>query len=430
MAATEVRGEGVPSEHGSHRHRACTPRETLESATVGHEAMNEGRSMKRVMACSVLLAAIGTAGCAVAVPGGRFDCTTAADCPVGWSCREGLCFEDDPSVHDAGLDGGMRDSGELLEDAQAPIDAPIDADTPPDAPPPPDGGAPLRLLRLAHLIPGAPEIHVCLGMGDAWTLLTSDSGSGDPRALAFREVSRYAPTPVPPGAITAAVYEATAIVAGVCPADTATAIFAQTLDSSAFVEGAYYTVGVTGLPSGGAGEQVPELIVLEDDLGAPPTVGAVRIRLVNAVPNMPASAVSVDLCYDSNLGDTVPPVVVLGDVTFEAASAYIERAPITSGALSVHAHQVDGALCSAQLARTLLPIASDAGGHVATFPADATRTVFFVGNGMIVDPSVSCTLDFECTIDGPPDAFCGEGGLCTHALVPSLFAVGDGATTL
>lgn len=65
----------------------------------------------RLLLTSLLLGACST----VAVPEGRFECTTAATCPEGWSCHsDRLCYSTAEVVADAGYDAtdGMAGSSE------------------------------------------------------------------------------------------------------------------------------------------------------------------------------------------------------------------------------------------------------------------------------------------------------------------------------
>jgi len=85
---------------------------------------------------AALALALLVAGCEVTVPEGRIACSTAADCPDGWSCAGGRCFS-------AATDAGdvARDAGDPADDAGPSMDAgdtdagPVDAGDPMDAGP-------------------------------------------------------------------------------------------------------------------------------------------------------------------------------------------------------------------------------------------------------------------------------------------------------
>lgn len=341
-------------------------------------------------------------------------CTT--DIPSDPSADGGGPQDAGPPSIDARVDGAALDAFMVPSDGG--LDGPLD---------PPDAGARVREIRLAHLMAGGPEMHVCLETGGAWNLITRNAVTGTTSAIDFGDVSGYASTLLPAGPLRFTVYDA-ALVGGPCPVDTSVAMIDQTLDGTALASDHPFTIAITGLPAGG-GESSPELVVFDDDNSAPAITGEVRLRLVNAVPNLPADEGSVvDLCFDADPSDGTPPVQLVDQISFEEASAYVERAPILAGALSIHAHVPDMAECTKMLARVVVPIPASPGSpddHTATLRADTTNTIWFLGNATIVTPGVGCTTHADCVSAGPPGVFCGDGALCSHRLLPSISATDD-----
>lgn len=356
---------------------------------------------------------------------------------LGLSALTVACGDPDPVTPDSGP--GPRDSG---QDSGGDLDAgPVDGGEGVDAGT--DGGPPPRAnLRLAHLIPGAPDVHICLAIpaGSAtWTLITRDA-SNAPTAIPYGGVSSYVnrlPLPAPV-TIQVRVFPEDAITGpsmDVCPTTGDEAIIDQTIAGGDFVADGFYTIAATGLTTATAGtEQVPELVIFEDEITAPTTAGDTRLRLVNAVPNMPLTAgTGIDLCIDTDPTDTTDPVELFDDVSFEEAADYLERAPIVGATpptvLSLHAHVTGAGDCATatRLAQIPIPIPLPAGvpaNYTDEFAADTSNTLFFVGNGMIVNP-LPCTMASDCTTAGPTGTTCGPAGRCTHPLAPTVIPVND-----
>lgn len=342
------------------------------------------------------------------------------------ACDNSTGSDAGPPPMDSGQDTGTADTG-TPDDAQ--VDAPPPEDAQVDAPT--DAGPPPPHLRLAHLIPGGPSIHICLNipMGSpTWLLITRDSVTRAPTAIPYAGISTYIDQGFPPIPIGVAVWDVADITGDACPTDTSGALITQAINGSDFASNQYYTVAATGLV-GGADEQAPELVIFDDNLDAPATAGNTRIRFLNAVPNMPASAAGIDLCFDPD-GPMMPmpPVELVQNITFETASTYVERAPITVGALSLHAHNpAADCLDATRLAVIPVPIPlppTVPDNYTATFDADNTNTIFFAGNGMIVMP-LPCTMPSDCSAAGPAGTTCGPAGRCTHPLAPTILPIND-----
>lgn len=375
---------------------------------------------------SILLAGALSVGCAVAVPSGRFSCSTADQCPSGWHCVEGLCVESDAMDGvDSGVDAAAPDAGADPElDAGPDGGLPADTGAPTDAS---DGGvgdagAP-RQLRAAHLVPDAPPLHVCARVGSSWHVVTRDD------SLSFRGVSTHRPLAIAEASVTFAVYEQSLVGAGACPATTVGAILVETVSVADEISSPYtdhFTVAITGLLDPGTGEPPPDIVVLPDNMRGPTSEANAWIRVMHGVPNTTAD--TIDLCYDANASDTAPPTQLLVAGRFEEAIGYIEPAPIRFGALSIHASAVPPCTFASMLVRMPIPAVRPAGAgdnHASTIDPGRTYTIFYAGDATVVTPGVSCTLDIDCLGAGPSDVFCGPGGLCAHAIQPAMFAVDD-----
>lgn len=358
------------------------------------------------------------------------------------------CGDNDNNGTDAGRpDSGIRDSGS--DSGSAPPDAQLDAPVaedggPPDAPS--DAGPAPPSLRLAHLMPGGPAVHVCMQVPadlGAWTLITRDAVTTMPTAIPYKGVSRYTPVPLPPINVRVAVYDAAAIggASPSCPMMPTAALINQLINGSSFSSGQFYTVAATGLPSGGSEETLPELNIIPDDLSDPATAGNTRLRLYNAVPNFPLTITGVDLCLDPDGPDgPAMPAELIEDASFEEVNTYLERAAITAGLLTLHAHHPlldclqDRPPAGTLLARIPVPIPLPAGvpaNYTATFDGDTSNTIFLVGDATVmVTPETACTMDSMCTGAGPKGTVCQipadrTMGFCSHPNAVTILPIDD-----
>ena len=359
---------------------------------------------------------------------------------LGLSALTVACGDPDPVTPDS---GGPRDSGQDsggdVDGGETPEDAGSDAGT--------DGGGSVPShLRLAHLIPGGPPVHICLqipaGAG-GWLLITRDPVSREPSAIPYKGVSGYTDLALPAEIdIGVAVYpsDVAGLSAGNCPTATTAAIITTTLSGGDFDPDAYYTVAATGIV-GGTAEAAPELNVLADDLVAPTTAGNTRLRIYHAVPNFPATVVGVDLCFDPDGAGTTAPEELIENASFEEINDYLEHTPITAGVLSLHAYNPLAPDClqmapptGTRLALIPVPLPLPAGvpaNYTATFDADTSNTFFIVGDApVMVAPGTACTVDADCASAGPAGTFCsipagGTAGFCSHPNAVSVVPIDD-----
>lgn len=363
------------------------------------------------------------------------------------------CDNGGSNTVDAGVDAPMverdsgpseQDAGGMAEDGGGMADSgPMDAG-PPDAGPT-DAGPPPPSLRLAHLVVGAPAVHVCVqipaGAG-AWNLITVDSSVSPPmpRPIPYRGVSAYTNLlTLPPIAIGVAVYPESMISGGACPASPSGALINTTINGAMFMAGRFYTIAATGIP-GGPGEAAPELNVVEDNLADPASAGNTRLRLYHAVPNFPPTVMGVDLCYDPDGPGSLAPEELLENASFEEVNDYVERTPLLAGALTLHAYNPAAPNCFAMpppagtlLATIPLPIPLPAGvpaNYTPTFDADTSNTLFVVGDATIMVAARECMRDSDCAGAGPMGTFCsipagGSMGRCSHPNAVTVVPIDD-----
>lgn len=343
------------------------------------------------------------------------------------------CDDDTPMMEvDAGRDSGMVgvDSGQDAGDVE--VDGGQDAG-------PPDAGPGNPRLRLAHLIPGAPAVHICLNpaVGATASLLITRDSTGAAASVPYRGISSYVATlALAPIDLQVRVYAATDITGTDCPAPTATdptPLIDTTINGGDFVGGQFYTVAAVGLPSG-TGATAPHLLVIDDDLSAP-AAGMTNVRIVHAIPNLPTS---VDVCFDADgPGTGADPVELFDDVSFEDATDYLETMPITSGFVSVHAHNTapvpdcvqmpppTGTMLLASPVPFPVPPPGTPGfpaNLVGTFDADTVDTAFAVGDATYAPTTrTTCTTTADCASALPAGQTCNPfAGVCTHPLGPTV----------
>lgn len=352
------------------------------------------------------------------------------------------CGDDNGGGTDSGVDGGPRDAGQDsggdLDSGPVPEDG-GGGDAGADAGPPPAN------LRLAHLIPGGPDVHVCLQFGSTWQLITRDSVTRAPQAIPYKGVSPYIPVALPPIPINVAVYpsDVAGLATGTCPTATTEAIITQMINGGDFASGAFYTVAATGLPGVTTSEQAPELNVIPDDLAPPATAGSTRLRFYNAVPNFPVTIPGVDLCFDPDgPGTAADPEELVENASFEEVNDYLEHTPIAAGLLTLHAYNAAAGNCNMTpatgggtlLAQIPVPLPLPAGvpeNYTATFDADTSNTLFLIGDfTVVVIPMTACTDDTGCAAAGPSGTFCsipagGSAGYCSHPNAVSVLPIED-----
>lgn len=342
------------------------------------------------------------------------------------------CGDDDGGPVDGGRnDSGTRADGGPDADVEDDDAGPMD-DGGPDGGP--DAGPGNPRLRLAHLIPGAPPVHICLNATgvEAALLITQSGGAAAP--VPYRGISSYvASLALPPIEHSVRVYDATDIEGTTCPAASATEpapIFTETIDGADFVGGQFYTVAAVGLP-GGTGTAAPHLLIIEDDL-TEPEADMARVRLVHAIPNLPAA---IDVCFDADgpLGKASAPVRLFENVSFEDATEYLSAAPTPAGStFTVHVHNAAMGPCESPTAVGPIPVPFPVPPEPANFveTVEAGMVVSFFAAGrfdptvVIVQPaSGSCTTTAECQTANPtqPTAACNPIVMrCVDGLGPTV----------
>lgn len=330
--------------------------------------------------------------------------------------------------------------GETPVDAATPRDAytpppedtgpPQDTGPPVDAFVPTDAGGPATSVRLAHFIPGAPNVHVCLfllagGMergGGPPVTVTSPPG------IPYRGISGYVTFPSDVASDhRVKVFAAEDIDlsdAMPCGEATATPLITADIPGGTLESGTAYTVAAVGLPDGTAGSpQAPHLLIEADDRTAP-AAGMVRVRLFHAIPNLGALGVTaVDVCHDPDGPGAMPAVEVFSEVAYEDVTDYLEAMPITTGSITVHAFNAAAPECNmtpATSGGTLLlgtalpfPVTPRPAGAEAlreTFAATEIDTAFAVG-----DVRFSVPAGVTCTAGGTECAMLGAGGTASPA---------------
>ncbi|AKF07943.1 DUF4397 domain-containing protein [Sandaracinus amylolyticus] len=303
-----------------------------------------------------------------------------------------------------------------------------------------DAGTPRPYIRLAHLIPGGPPVHVCIhadGVPGTLALITRNTmmSPPPPQAVPYPGVSNYTNAlPLLSLPYTVRVYNAADIneaAAQPCPAETATTptpLITTEIDvSTDLTPGAYHTVAAIGLP-GGAGAQAPQLIISVDDL-SDPAAGKARVRLFHAVPNLPGN---VDVCYDADGAGAGEPTRIFDDVAFSDVEDYIEIDPTPAGAtFAVHIHNAAAPAC-AEATRALgpipvpLPVPATPANLQSSFDEGEVITVFAAGRAApLVQPADgSCADADECAGLNPtlPAAalVCNAAMRCQDRLGPTV----------
>ncbi|MBO6936943.1 MAG: DUF4397 domain-containing protein [Deltaproteobacteria bacterium] len=206
-------------------------------------------------------------------------------------------------------------------------------------------------VRIAHLIPDAPAIRLCIGPeGFRGASPPSPTATAAPDGVPFRAVLPYIELPIDGVDVyEARVFAASTIDdgAGNCSL-TDDPLLTITVDTSTLTADNYYTVAALGFvtpadyqcPTAVPGVTQPcgdgsaaRLTVFED--AAPDSANAL-IRLLHAIPNAPA----IDLCYDpdTSAGD-MDPVELYQNIAFGTDTDYDMRdADLTAGSFRIYAH--------------------------------------------------------------------------------------------
>jgi hypothetical protein len=216
-------------------------------------------------------------------------------------------------------------------------------------------------VRIAHLIPDAPNVRVCIGPpGFPAAVDPLPSAEDLPDGVPFRAVGSYNTLPI--GDVEARVFAADAIDDlrdGDCTigsmASDPEPLLTITVNATDLVSDAYYTVAAIGFrtpgdyqcpdPDGGPSDTIdcPDTRGMSLELYEDSDVDAANalIRVLHAIPNAP----NVDICYDAD-GDTEDPVELFENVTFGEASDYnMQDADLEGGSFRIFAHVAPGMDC-------------------------------------------------------------------------------------
>jgi hypothetical protein len=309
---------------------------------------------------------------------------------------------------DAGSgDAGARDAARV--DGGAPI--PADSGRGP--------GPAAALTRVAHLVPNAPAVDLCVYFtaGGAFVAGTTPIGplaerAGTSGGIPFRGVSSYVNLFTAAAEYTVRVYAETDVPTD-CPAfddDAVAPMLAATIEPGSLVAGRYYTIGAVGfLDEAGddpswcgptfsmpcaAAEQQPHFEVYADSVAVSDGT-ATGMRFLHAVPNLSP----LDVCHDADgPAGAADPEELFASVAFPSAPEYLERDPITAGTISLHIDipgLTDGMTCpdvpipgaggaTTRIAVIPVPWPDPAGtaavpGSVKTFEPGRVATVFTTG---------------------------------------------------
>lgn len=313
------------------------------------------------------------------------------------------------------------DAGPLFDAARPPYLAP-------DAPRPMPVG--LVEVRLSNLVPASPNLTVCVstiaGTGAPETggtiLGEPDPSLGSDGTLPYPGVSGYLPLPVLATegyAYVLRLYDRADVpfaLAGPCPpAGTVAPVVEATLVPADLGGTGRFTAVALGVLPGSpvacAGGCPPvRLAIFPDD--PMPAASAARLRVVHAIPNLPAPieiCVDPDLVIDVTTGmatangpipsvRVLPPASDVDGLSFGEASPFVESMPLTvAGAVFVHAVSPLAPSC---VAPTLLlgpipipfPVPASAPAEVArTFDVGDVITSFAFGR-----VGMPCASDADC----------------------------------
>ena len=219
-----------------------------------------------------------------------------------------------------------------------------------------DGGPPDEavFVRVAHLIPDAPNVRLCIGPPGFPTTAPPLPEVGEvPDGIPFRAVGDYITLPI--GGVTA--YEARVFPADLFGVDddcslTDEPLLSIEVDTTVLTVDGHYTVAAMGLVTPEAvdcdvlmpgdqpcgAEQAPRLVVFEDAEIDPANA---QIRVLHAIPNAPP----VDVCYDPDTSaGPEPPMEIIENVAFSTASGYymigddLTHDAAAPGSFRVYAH--------------------------------------------------------------------------------------------
>ena len=209
-------------------------------------------------------------------------------------------------------------------------------------------------VRIAHLIPDAPAIRLCIGPeGFRGASPPSPDEETAPDGVPFRAVLPYIQLPIEaPGLTTyeGRVFAASTIDDGVGDCSlTEDPLLTITVDVADLTADNYYTVAAMGFvtPSDyqcptatppvtqecGDGSAA-RLTLIEDE---EPDADNALIRVLHGIPNAP----NVDICYDADgsAGDAEDPVEIFQNVAFGTATEYnVQADDLTAGSFRIYGH--------------------------------------------------------------------------------------------
>ena len=306
-----------------------------------------------------------------------------------------------------------------------------------------DGRCPTTAFaRFAHLVPNAGPVDVCVYFETEGAPIPSVAPigplaelSGVATGLPFRGVSGFVDLfdAHPDIEYRLRVYlESDAAAA--CPAPGATApapLIDEVIAGVDLAVGAFYTIGAVGfadvdgadpsfcgatlsMPCSEPSQQPHLELYAEELLVTDPMM--TKLRFLHAVPNLPP----LDVCLDGDPTDAVPGTEIFADVAYPSASAFLERAPVTAGFVTLHLNVpgvTDGMTCAAldlgpagntRIAVIPVPWPDPVGtamvpGSVKTFDASSIATMFASGRagaGMMDADRVS-VIPFATAPSGP-----------------------------
>lgn len=276
-------------------------------------------------------------------------------------------------------------------------------------------------VRIAHLVPDAPNVRLCIGpegfRGPAPPVPSSDDL---PTGVPFRAVGGYIQLPIE-GVDTyeARVFDVDTIdTAGDCSL-TDDPLLTINVDTSTLTADAYYTVAAIGFvapadfdcpgPTPGTTQacgdsQAARLQVYDDsDIDGDNAL----IRVLHAIPDAP----NVDICYDADgsEGTEEDPVEIFENVEFGAATDYnVQAAGLSAGSFRIFAHVAPGmdcptALPGAELFELTIPTNAEiqaafgsggAGLPIVTdeYAVGSVHTIFAEGSASSAEPAEAMAI--------------------------------------
>ncbi|MAQ14428.1 MAG: hypothetical protein CMN30_06490 [Sandaracinus sp.] len=230
-------------------------------------------------------------------------------------------------------DLGMEDMGEEpMEDGGIEEDAFVEPD---DA----------VYVRVAHLIPDAPNVRLCIGPpGLATPLPPLPSQAEQPDGIPFRAVGEYITLPIEGvTAYEARIFDVDTIGDGDCSL-TDDPLLSVEVVTSTLTPFAHYTVAAIGFVQPGDFTCLATASACGDDKAARVAIypdaeadtASAQTRVLHSIPNAP----NVDVCYDpdGSEGD-MDPVEIIDDLAFGDASDYhVTTEAIAAGSFRIFVH--------------------------------------------------------------------------------------------